>query len=422
MTQAVEKLSSKIHVFDGNKKFLVSLYGPENYRAAVVSHYAYGRDKGLKKEAIQYTKELLDGYLDEPITNAVAEECINDLFGFEEIPFPKPLKPKFRFIDLFAGIGGFRMAMQNLGGECVFSSEWDKEAQKTYLKNFGELPFGDITKQEVKDYVPNNFDVLCAGFPCQAFSIAGKRGGFEDTRGTLFFDVAEIIKKRKPAAIFLENVKGLRNHDGGKTLSTILNVLRNDLKYYVPEPQIINAKDFGVPQNRERIFIVGFRGDLGINDFQYPKPSGVKVSLKQIKEKKVVPTKYYISTQYLSTLINHKNRHESKGNGFGYEIIDDKGIANAIVVGGMGKERNLVRDNRLTDFTPQTKIKGEVNREGIRKMTPREWARLQGFPDTFIIPVADASAYKQFGNSVAVPAIQATAEVIIDKIWKYLKH
>ncbi len=306
--------------------------------------------------------------------------------------------------------------MQNLGGKCVFTSEWDKEAQKTYRANFGEVPFGDITKAETKKYIPDGFDVLCAGFPCQAFSIAGKRGGFDDTRGTLFFDVAEIIKKKKPKAFFLENVKGLRNHDKGKTLETILNVLRNDLNYYVPDPKIINAKDFGVPQHRERIFIVGFRKDLKINEFSYPKPIKKKVIFADVKEKSVPETKYFLSTQYVQTLINHKARHEGKGNGFGYEIISDDGIANAIVVGGMGRERNLVYDHRIIDFTPTTKIKGSVNRQGIRKMTPREWARLQGFPDKFIIPVADASAYKQFGNSVAIPAIQATAKNILDLI------
>lgn len=334
----------------------------------------------------------------------------------EYIPFPAPKNPKFEFIDLFAGIGGFRLAFQNLGGKCIFSSEWDEQAKKTYQANFGELPFGDITKIETKKFIPKNFDILCAGFPCQAFSIAGRRGGFEDTRGTLFFDVAQIIKERKPSAIFLENVKGLLNHDKGKTLSTILNVLREDLGYFVPEPKILNAKDFGVPQNRERIFIVGFRKDLEINEFKYPEPLNFKVSFKDVKEKKTVSVKYYLSEQYLSTLVKHKERHESKGNGFGFEIIDDKKIANAVVCGGMGRERNLVYDFRLKDFTPITHIKGRVNREGIRKMTPREWARLQGFPDSFMIPVADASAYKQFGNSVAVPAIQATAEKIIQLI------
>lgn len=333
-----------------------------------------------------------------------------------DVPFPPPEEPKFKFIDLFAGIGGFRIAMQSLGGKCVFTSEWDEQAKKTYEANFGEVPYGDITKEEVKKSIPDGFDVLCAGFPCQAFSIAGKRGGFEDTRGTLFFDVAEIIKRKQPTAIFLENVKGLRNHDKGKTLRTILNVLRNDLNYYVPEPEIINAKDFGVPQNRERIFIVGFRNDLNINSFQYPESSNKTVAFEDVRETRTVSAKYYLSTQYLKTLREHKSRHASKGNGFGYEIIPDDGIANAVVCGGMGRERNLINDDRLEDFTPVTKIKGEVNREGIRKMTPREWARLQGFPDEFIIPVADASAYKQFGNSVAVPAIHATAKEIMKKI------
>ncbi|MCP5513432.1 MAG: DNA cytosine methyltransferase [Leptospiraceae bacterium] len=335
-----------------------------------------------------------------------------------KIPFPPVTDPKFTFIDLFAGIGGFRLAFQSLGGKCLFSSEWDSSAQKTYLENFGDIPHGDITKSETKKQIPPGFDILCAGFPCQAFSIAGRKGGFEDTRGTLFFDVAEILKHHKPKAFFLENVKGLRNHDRGRTLNTILNVLREDLNYFVPEPEIINAKYFGVPQNRERIFIVGFRKDLGIESFSYPKNNTITKTFSDIKEKNIVSTKYYLSNQYLKTLKEHRRRHESKGNGFGYEIIPDDGISNAIVVGGMGKERNLVIDNRITDFTPVTNIKGEVNREGIRKMTPREWARLQGFPDKFKIVVADAQAYKQFGNSVAVPAIKATAKKLIELVEK----
>lgn len=332
------------------------------------------------------------------------------------VPFPTPSNPKFTFIDLFAGIGGFRLALQALGGECVFTSEWDEKSQLTYKANFGEIPFGDITKETTKEKIPDSFDILCAGFPCQAFSIAGKRGGFEDTRGTLFFDVAEIIKRKKPKAVFLENVKGLTSHGKGETLKTILNVLRNDLGYFVPEPQILNAKCFGVPQNRERIFIVGFRVDLGVNDFNYPAPSNLKVKFSDVKEKNPVPSKYYLSDRYLNTLIKHKERHSNKGNGFGYEIIDDHGIANSIVCGGMGRERNLVIDHRIVDYIPTTNIKGEINRKGVRKMTPREWARLQGYPDSFIIPVADASAYKQFGNSVAVPVIKAVAENILERV------
>jgi DNA (cytosine-5)-methyltransferase 1 len=334
----------------------------------------------------------------------------------EKPPFPPLEYPKFRFIDLFAGIGGFRIALQNLGGLCLFSSEWDEKAKKTYQANFGEIPFGDITEKETKDSIPANFDILCAGFPCQAFSIAGKRGGFDDTRGTLFFDVVEIIKIHQPKAFLLENVKGLINHNGGRTLRIILQALRVNLNYFVPEPKLINAKDFGIAQNRERIFIVGFHKDLKVSQFTYPNPIKKKVFIKDILEKDEVSVKYYLSTKYLETLRKHKERHEKKGNGFGFEIISHDSIANALLVGGMGRERNLIYDYRLTNFIPVTKIKGEVNREGIRRMTPREWARLQGFPDSFIIPVADASAYKQFGNSVAIPVIQAVAEKILEKL------
>lgn len=400
--------------------FKVRHIADDEYGSAALTHYLHNHRNGVsqfyKTEADKYLKKYMDVSQVEP---SIAADPIMQTLIFDakkSIPFPSPKKPKFKFIDLFAGIGGFRMAMQNLGGKCIFSSEWDKYSKKTYQANYGEVPFGDITKERTKSFIPDDFDVLCAGFPCQAFSIAGKRGGFEDTRGTLFFDVAEIIRRKKPKAIFLENVKGLRNHKGGATLATILNVLRNDLSYYVPEPQIINAKDFGVPQNRERIFIVGFRDDLGIEGFKYPQTSRKKVSFADIKEDSEVSVKYYLSTQYLETLRAHRARHESKGNGFGFAIIPDESIANAVVCGGMGRERNLVLDHRLTNFTPITHIKGKVNREGIRKMTPREWARLQGFPDEFIIPVADAQAYKQFGNSVAVPAIQATAKKILQKI------
>ena len=263
----IEKISLE-KVFE--KEYKIKIIEPENNKEAIITHYLHNNKNGVsqffKKDAIKFTKEILQyKYPEEEITNLVAEEALQyGIFETFDVPFPPVENPKFKFIDLFAGIGGFRLAMQNLGGKCVFTSEWDKEAKRTYKANFGERPFGDITKEETKAFIPDNFELLCAGFPCQAFSIAGKRGGFEDTRGTLFFDVAEIIKRKKPKAIFLENVKGLRNHNGGKTLATILNVLRNDLGYFVPEPQIINAKDFGVPQNRERIYIVGFRNDLGV--------------------------------------------------------------------------------------------------------------------------------------------------------------
>lgn len=378
---------------------------------AYLTHFLQTKDNGVS----HYFREKAEAYLNEMGTSIKAEPDFQPNSGLQfDVPFPPPKNPKFTFIDLFAGVGGFRIAHQNMGGKCVFSSEIDVFAQKTYHANFGEIPFGDITKIDEKD-IPEH-DILLGGFPCQAFSIAGRKLGFEDTRGTLFFDVARIIKEKKPKAFFLENVKGLVGHDRGKTLKTILNTLRNDLGYFVPDPEIVNAKNFGVPQNRERIFIAGFRKDLNISEFKYPEPIGREVVFGDIKEEKEVSVKYYLSNTYLKTLRAHRARHESKGNGFGFSIISDDEVANAIVVGGMGKERNLVYDSRLTNFKPVTNIKGKVNREGIRRMTPREWARLQGYPDGFKIIVSDAQAYKQFGNSVAVPAIQAMGEKVIEKL------
>ena len=388
---------------------------PFEERMAIISHYLHNQGeehaKPYEAKAIGLIEDICEASL--KCKSLFDAEIQSSLFT---APFLPIVNPQFTFVDLFAGIGGFRIALQNIGGKCVFSSEWDAQAQKTYFLNYGEYPFGDITKEATKAYIPDNFDVLCAGFPCQAFSMAGKRLGFEETRGTLFFDVAEIIRRKRPKAFFLENVKGLLIHDKGATIKTILKVLREDLGYYVPDPQIVNAVNFGVPQHRERVYIVGFRMDQNVKEFTYPQPTDRSKTFADVKEEQTVSAKYYLSTQYIKTLIAHKERHASKGNGFGYEIIHDNEVANAIVVGGMGRERNLVIDTRLEDFTPVTHIKGEINREGIRRMTPREWARLQGFPDNFIIGVSDTSAYKQFGNSVAVPAIQATAMEIIKRI------
>lgn len=415
-----------------DKKNGVKIYGETSYenQIAVLSHYLHNSGGKLSKKRKEEIIEAIRDFLNrknllqintEELTDEnlwQVAETPNQYSFFDEffnIPFPGPKNPLFTFIDLFAGIGGFRIAMQNLGGKCVYSSEFDAKAQESYLANYGEMPFGDITKPSTKQYIPKRFDVLCAGFPCQAFSLAGKRLGFKDeTRGTLFFEIEDILRNHQPKAIFLENVKGLAIHDKGRTLKTILEHL-DDAGYDVVPPQILNAMDYGVPQHRERIYIIGFRKNLhvDISRFKYPEPTSTgnnRTKFRDVMEKQVPSVKYYLSDVYVETLKRHRSRHEAAGHGFGYEIIDIDGVSNAIVVGGMGRERNLVIDKRLTDFTPVTNIKGKVNRDGIRRMTPREWARLQGFPDTFKIVVADASAYKQFGNSVAVPAIQATAE------------
>ena len=319
----------------------------------------------------------------------------------------------YKSVDLFAGIGGIRLGFDKAFEkdiETVFVSEWDKKAQETYRANFKDKfdIQGDITQIEEKK-IPQH-DILLAGFPCQAFSLAGLKKGFEDARGTLFFDVARIAEYHKPKVIFCENVKNLVNHDKGKTFKVITRILKN-LGYKVYE-KVLNSKNFGVPQNRERIYIVAFREDIDSSDFSFPEETADSKVIADIMEEKEVSPKYYLSDVYLDSLIRHKERHESKGNGFGYEIKKLDEIANTLVCGGMGRERNLIIDRRLTNFTPVTHIKGEINKKYIRKMTPREWARLQGFPDNFKFVVADTHLYKQFGNSVTVSVIEAIAKKI----------
>lgn len=270
----------------------IRLYGETSYenQMAVMSHYLHNTDNKVSserkkeiaaaiksfliRENARQTNKINDLSDDDLLKAAESPEQYSLFADFFKIPFPTPKKHKFTFIDLFAGIGGFRIALQNLGGKCVYSSEFDAKAQETYLANFGEMPFGDITKQSTKNYIPDNFDILCGGFPCQAFSLAGKRLGFADeTRGTLFFEIEDILRKHQPKAFFLENVKGLLIHNKGKTISTILEHL-NDAGYDVVPPKIVNAMDYGVPQHRERVYIIGFRKDLNIDtkQFNYPEP------------------------------------------------------------------------------------------------------------------------------------------------------
>lgn len=281
---------------------------------------------------------------------------------------------KIRFIDLFAGIGGFHTAFHNLGAECVFASEWDVHAMKTYKQNFEKISpklfssgnfQGDIT-QVPAEAIPD-FDVLCAGFPCQPFSQAGHKLGFKETRGTLFFDIARIIAEKKPAAFFLENVRGLKNHDGGKTLATIKKVLTEDLGYSFEE-RVVKASDFGLPQHRPRLFMVGFR-DKSIK-FEFPEPVELKMSMSDIFEGEV-----------------------------------DKVVGYTLRVGGRGSG---LHDRRNWDAY---KVDGEE-----RRLTSKEGKRMQGFPESFEFPVTEAQAMKQLGNSVAIPAIQATAEKIMERL------
>jgi len=310
----------------------------------------------------------------------------------------------FSFIDLFAGIGGFRLALEDLGGTCVFTSEWDSNSQDTYLKNFGELPYGDITKIKERE-VPSH-DILCAGFPCQAFSISGKRLGFKDVRGTLFFDVARIAKHHKPDVLFLENVKNFAKHDNGNTLAAVLNVL-DDIEYK-PFYQILKSSDYGLPQARERVYFVAFRKDLGIEDFDFPKPTGEVKIIKDILEKNA-PKDCYI------------NRPDIKIYGKDKSVVDPRrplqiGIINS---GGQGERIYSINGSGITlsAFGGGAASKtGAYFIDGkIRKLTPRECARLQGFPEDFILPENRNVAYKQFGDSVSVPVLKAIFAEVIKK-------
>lgn len=340
-------------------------------------------------------------------------------------------KPEFKFIDLFAGIGGIRLPFQTLGGKCVMTSEWDKFAQKTYIANFGEVPKGDITQIAAKD-IPDH-DVLLAGFPCQAFSQAGLKQGFEDTRGTMFFEIQRILAEKRPKAFLLENVKQLRGHDKGRTLSTILSILRGEHEQEIPQGypiseearqalsqklnywvdfKVLRAADFGVPQNRERVFIIGFDknyyGTQANFDllFKWPAPSEMETRVSDILEKPgdtyTGKDRYTISDKLYTGHLRRKAEHKNKGNGFGFTVYKgDEKYTNTISARYYKDGSEILID--------QTKIG-----KNPRKLTPRECARLQGFPEQFVVDaVSQGQIYKQFGNSVCVKVIEAVASEII---------
>jgi len=301
-------------------------------------------------------------------------------------------KKNFKFIDLFAGIGGIRIPFQELGGKCVFTSEWDKFSQITYEANFGDKPHGDITQIDEKD-IPKH-DLLLAGFPCQAFSQAGLKKGFQDTRGTMFFEIARILDHHKPKAFLLENVKGLRGHDKGNTFKTIGGIL-NELGYQTLESEVLNAKHFGLPQNRERIFIVGFKKNV---NFQFPVPPKTTTRLGGILQRKVAD-KYTISDKLWAGAQSRKQKHLAKGYGFGYSLFK--------------RDAEYTSTISARYYKDGSEILIDQKNKNPRKLTPLEASRLQGFPEDFIIPVSDSQAFKQFGNAVPVSVIRAVAKQMI---------
>lgn len=316
-------------------------------------------------------------------------------------------KAEFNFIDLFAGIGGMRIAYERAGGNCVYSNEWNKYSQQTYYANFGEQPEGDITQVDAK-YIPDH-DILVAGFPCQPFSIAGvskkvsmgRKTGFEDkTQGTLFFDVCRILKEKRPKAFMLENVKNLKSHDKGRTFKTILESL-DELNYKVFYA-VLDGQNY-VPQHRERIIIVGFdMNRYGENiDFEFNMtPVEPRPVMKDILDKKV-DDKYMLSDKLWTYLQNYAAKHKAAGNGFGYGIAPLDGVSRTI-------SARYHKDGSEILIAQRGK--------NPRRLTPRECARLQGFPEKFVIPVSDTQAYRQFGNSVVVPLIENVAKLIVSKM------
>ncbi len=309
-------------------------------------------------------------------------------------------------IDLFSGIGGVKLGLEQAGFDVIYSNDIDNFCKQTFETNFPQDSFDlkDVRKLSLDD-IPDH-DLLAAGFPCQPFSLAGLKKGFNDPRGNLFQELIRILKGKQPKAFILENVKHLKHHNSGKTFELILNDLKG-LGYNVYW-EILNSKDFGLPQNRQRIYIVGFREKT---KFNFPQAVSMALKISDILESNVDEW-YFLSQKYYEGLSNHKLRHKVKGSGFGFEILDKEGISHALVVGNMGRERNLIQDIPRKGFFKEGTDKKLKNKFGVRKLTIRECARLQGFPEDFTFPVSRTQAYKQLGNSVSVPVIRAVAKNI----------
>lgn len=392
---------------DIRKKLKIVVDKKTTNEMAHLTHYFQNHKNGVSQYYRPTAKEYL-AELHENLEIAQEPDFQYYLPIKWDVPFPPPENPTFKFIDLFAGIGGIRLAFQNNGGKCVFTSEWDSFAKKTYEANFGEVPFGDITQVSEKE-IPDH-DILLGGFPCQPFSIAGvskknslgRQHGFLDkTQGTLFFDIARIIEHKKPKVFMLENVKNLVSHDKKKTFKVITETL-TELGYSI-HYKVLDAKYY-VPQHRERIIIVGFKTSVfkEKETFEFPEPPNTELAIREVLEKKV-DSKYTLSDKLWNYLQEYKKKHQAKGNGFGFGLTDLNGVSRTL-------SARYYKDGAEI-LIPQ-------RGKNPRRLTPRECARIQGFPDKFIIPVSNNQAYKQFGNSVAMPLIQAVGKNIVKELLK----
>jgi len=402
--KVVEKVS--IEEFDG-KKYQIRLVEPDD--KAILTHYLHNYRNGVsrhyKEDAVKVLKHFVEYKKHEEQSSIISEDALQQLlFEVENVPFPTPENYTFKFIDLFAGIGGFRLAMQNVGGKCVFTSEWEKSAQKTYRENFGEVPFGDITKERVKDFIPEEFDVLCAGFPCQAFSIAGYRKGFSDTRGTLFFDIEQIVEKHRPKVIFLENVKNLISHDKGNTFKTIVSVLKEKLGYKVYSKVLNSMTHANIPQNRERIFIIAFDPNQVENfaDFKFPSKVKLTKTIHDILEKGKQDESFYYKKEhaYYEKLEKTMTSKDTVYQWRRVYVRENKSNVCPTLTANMGTGGHnvpLIKD----DF-------------GIRKLIPKECFLFQGYPEEYILPnLAKSKLYMQAGNSVTTTLIEKISNEII---------
>lgn len=346
------------------------------------------------------------------IPSSFDESIIKDRYRYDGTP-------KFTFIDLFSGIGGFRIALQKLGGKCVFSSEWDSAAQETYFSNFGEVPFGDITKESTKAMIPQKFDILCAGFPCQPFSYAGQKKGFNDpTKGTLFFDVCEILRQHKPRAFFLENVKGIVSHDSGNTIRIIREKLKDELGYTIYEG-VLNSLDFGLPQKRERWYCVGFKD---ATPFEFPKGKKEIVTLRSIIDMndkdpslrlpkfELDRIKYHFAHADEIRVKHDNSKYEpnTKKGKYGIYSFQKPDGSLRFHVGDVAKTQIQEAFYSCLDTYASTIIANRTPKlwDIERKLSILESKRLQGFPDDYIVPVSNAQGYKQLGNSVSIPVLE----------------
>ena len=383
----------------------INVYGPHSYnrdgsimsvndQMAVLSHYLHN----YGSSSAEPFADLADGLMedireDAPGCTDVADSDLRHQLSAETFgaPFARPQHTRFTFAELFAGIGAVRMALQPLGGRCVFASEWDAQAVRQYFANFGQAPFGDITREETKTYIPQHFDMLTASLPLQAFALAHRRSAADKIRGTLFAEVADILRRREPRAVLIECPAAQQTHARGSALQIMLDVLRRELGYTVPEPQQLDAADFGTACHASCLYIAGFRDPSEAERFAYPAASAPASVISDIIESRPVSARYYLTS-----------RSASSASAAAHLVEADA----AVLCRGIP----LVRDERTTDMLPSTKKLDRINRDGIRRVTPREMARLRGLPDDYRIRVADREAYRLLSASSPVPVVRAVAE------------